>query len=251
MLTLDRPLVVFDLEATGTDPSEARIIQIAGRRLVPGDTGPMPGPAFDQLVHPQEPIPDAVADLTGITDDDVCTAPPFAEIVPAVQDLVGDADLAGFNVHAYDLPLLQAEMQRAGQTLAGPNDREIVDVLRLEQVLVPRSLEALYQQYTGQTMDGAHDAATDVDGTLAVLEHQLRKHQPSASSPKELAQLIRGDYLDDQRRLKREDDGSVEVCFGKHAGKTLTEIYDEAPGYIRWMRREIPALQEHIDQTLG
>jgi DNA polymerase-3 subunit epsilon len=251
MLTLDRPLVLFDLEATGTDPSTARIIQIAARQLVPGEEGPMPGRVFNQLVNPGLSIPDEVVELTGITDADVAEAPRFPDVVPAVQDLIGDADLAGFNVHNYDMPLLTAEYERAGEVPAGPDDREVIDVLRLEQVLRPRTLEALYREYTGNDLEGAHDASADVDGTLAVLAGQLEEHQPPVSTPGELAEFIRGDYLDDGRRLKQCDNGDVELCFGKHAGKTIAEVYDESPGYIDWMRREITELRVHIDDALS
>jgi len=251
MLTLDRPLVVFDLEATGTDPSRARIIQIAARRLVPGESGPMPGRVFNQLVNPRETIPDVVVELTGITNADVQDAPLFPDVVADVQELIGDADLAGFNVHDYDLPLLQAEYDRVGHEMAGPDDREVIDVLRLEKVLRPRSLEALYKEYTGNELSDAHDASADVDGTLAVLAAQLEEHRPPVSTPKQLADFIRGEYLDDGRRLKRCDNGEVEICFGKHSGKTLTEVYETSPGYVKWMRREITELRPHIDDALS
>jgi DNA polymerase-3 subunit epsilon len=71
------------------------------------------------------------------------------------------------------------------------------------------------------------------------------------STPGELAEFIRGDYLDDGRRLKQCDNGDVELCFGKHAGKTIAEVYDESPGYIDWMRREITELRVHIDDALS
>jgi DNA polymerase-3 subunit epsilon len=259
MLTLQRPLVVVDLEATGTDPSEARIIQVAACRLEPGagpDGRPDGGEAvvggkLSRLVNPGVPIPGAVTELTGIAEADVADAPSFAEVAGVLGPLIGDADLAGFNVHAYDLPLLEAEYERIGRSVPGPDDREVLDVLRLEHTLVPRSLEALYRRYTGEVLDGAHDAETDVAGTLAVLRAQLKQHEPEATTPAGLCALVRGDYLDDGRKLKRRPDGSVEVCFGKHQGRTLTEIYKEAPGYVRWMYREITELRPHLEEALG
>ena len=48
MLHLERPLVFFDLEATGTDPQEARVIQIGMQRFVPAPNGA----ALDDLTPP-------------------------------------------------------------------------------------------------------------------------------------------------------------------------------------------------------
>lgn len=251
MLVLDRPLVVFDLEATGTDPQAARIIQVAARRLEPdGEEGTVGG-TLSRLVNPGVPIPDAVTELTGIAEADLAGAPAFEAVADEIGPLIEDADLAGFNVHTYDLPLLQAEYERIGRRVPGPEGREILDVLRLEHTLVPRSLEALYRRYTGEPLDGAHDAEADVAGTLAVLQGQLKAHEPEATTPAGLCALIRGDYLDDGRKLKRRSDGRVEICFGKHQGRTLTEVYEEAPGYVRWMYREITELRPHLEEALG
>ena len=255
MLHLDRPLVLFDLEATGVDPAEARIIQMAFTRLEPTDDGADVAETDTGLVDPGVPIPPGITDLTGIADADVQGAPSFAERLAVVEPLLHDADLAGYNVLAYDLPLLKAECERTGVPLPGPKDRRVLDIYKLEQVLVPRSLSALFERYTGETLDDAHDAGADVAATLDVLQAQLRTHQPEATTPAALVDLIRGDYLDDNRRLKCLDTGTgaagVEVCFGKHSGKTLAQIQDEDPGYLNWMRDAIDALRPHIEAAFA
>ena len=254
MLQLNRPLVVFDLEATSVDPETARIIQVALFRLEPDDGA---GTITEQLtthVDPGVPIPAEVTDLTGIAEVDVAGAPAFPDLVSDLNGLVADADLAGFNVLSYDLPLLKAEYERAAADLAGPADRQVLDVYKLEQVLVPRTLEALFETYTGAPLQEAHNATADVEATIAVLNAQLRTHQPEARTPAALADLIRGEYLDDNRRLKRvqTDDGQtgVQVCFGKHNGRTVREIQRMDPGYLDWMRDAIDDLRPHLDAAL-
>ena len=248
MLHLQRPLVFLDLEATGTDPQEARIIQIALQRFSPASEGAVLDEAVDVLVNPETPLPEPVTELTGIAPEDVRDQPAFREYSDQLATLLADADLAGYNALAYDVPLLKAEFERAGGSLPGPDDRVVLDPYRLEQALRPRTLTALYERYTGDPLDGAHDAMADVQAAGRVLQHQLADHDISAT-PAELADLIRGDYLDDGRKLRQDDDGVV-VCFGKHSGKTLRELRRDHPDYFEWMYETIDDLRPHIDAVL-
>jgi DNA polymerase-3 subunit epsilon len=249
MLRLERPLVFFDLEATGTDPEEARILQIGLQRFVPSADGAGLDRQVDWLVDPETDIPARVTELTGIGPADVEGQPPFADVAPKLVPLLADADLAGYNALAYDVPLLTAEFERVGRELPGPADRVVLDPYRLEQVLRPRTLSALYERYVGESLEDAHDALADVSAAGSVLQHQLADHDIDAT-PAELADLTRGDYLDDGRKLRRDGDAVV-VCFGKHSGKTLAELQAQHPGYFDWMYETIDELRPHIDEALG
>jgi len=248
VLHLERPLVFFDLEATGTDPQTARIIQIGLQRFVPSAQGATLDDTLDRLVDPQREIPAAVTELTGLAPEAVRQAPPFDALVDRIAPLLADADLAGYNALAYDVPLLNAEFERCGRSLPGPEDRVVLDPYRLEQVLRPRTLSALYERYTGTPLDDAHDALRDVEAAGQVLQHQLAEHEID-ETPAELAQRIRGDYLDDQRRLKQDGDAVI-VCFGKHDGKTLRELQADHADYFEWMYETIDDLRPHIDAAL-
>jgi DNA polymerase-3 subunit epsilon len=248
VLHLERPLVFFDLEATGTDPREARVIQIGMQRFVPAPTGAELDDTVDLLVDPEQPVPKKITDLTGLSADAIRQAPPFGAHVDRIAPLLDDADLAGYNALAYDLPLLKAEFERCGRSLPGPDDRVVLDPYRLEQALRPRTLSALYERYTGAPLDDAHDALRDVEAAGMVLQQQLAEHDIDGT-PADLAEHIRGDYLDDQRRLKQDGD-TVVVCFGKHDGKTLRELQSDHPDYFDWMYRTIDDLRPHIDDAL-
>lgn len=248
MLHLERPLVFLDLEATGTDPQEARVIQIALQRFVPTAEGATLDRQMNRLVNPQTEVPISVSELTGITTADVRDEPPFDALVDELSPLLADADLAGYNAIAYDVPLLQAEFDRSGYSLPGPTDRVVIDPYRLEQVLRPRTLTALYERYTGNTLEDAHDALADVTAAGVVLQRQLAEHDIQAT-PAALAKRARGNYLDDGRKLKR-DGEAVRVCFGKHSGKTIRELQSEHPDYFDWMYRTIDELRPHLDEAM-
>jgi len=95
-----------------------------------------------------------------------------------------------------------------------------------------------------------------LDAAVRVLRADSRRRalrflldDPSAITVTELADRIRGDYLDDQRRLKK-DGESVVVCFGKHDGRTLRELQTQHADYFDWMYRTIDDLRPHIDEAL-
>ena len=77
-LPLDRPLACFDLETTGTDIGEDRIVQIAVIRVEPDGAEQ----SFVSLVNPGRSIPAAASAVHGIQDDDVREAPSFAALWP-------------------------------------------------------------------------------------------------------------------------------------------------------------------------
>src|SRR5947209_4211673 len=98
-LALTRPLVVLDLETTGTNVKTDRIVEISILKSHPsGECAHRP-----RRVHPGIPIPPEATTIHGITDADVAAAEPFAGIVDAVLRFLHGCDLCGFNLKRFDL----------------------------------------------------------------------------------------------------------------------------------------------------
>ena len=258
-LKLERPLVVYDLETTGVKPEEDRIVQIAMQRLVPdGQGNPMPCPDDAQLityVDPERPIPEAASAVSGITTADVSGMDTFASLAEQVERMIADADLMGYNIARFDVPLLRAEFIRTGyQGLPGPDDRKLIDCYLLEKRLISHSLGAAYERYTGREMQDAHDAWGDVRGTYTVLTHQLKRIPDDRPhlTPAELHDFARGKYMTLHRKLRRDGDSLV-LCFGRHRGRSLEWLQKHKPSYIHdFMAREMwylrPIIREQLNQ---
>ena len=75
-LNLKKPLIIFDLETTGLDLVNDRIIQISYIKVLPNGEEERES----IFVNPEKPIPHEVIELTGITNEDVANAPKFKEI---------------------------------------------------------------------------------------------------------------------------------------------------------------------------
>lgn len=236
-LSLDRPITFFDLETTSAVVESARIVQIAMIRLEPeGACVPWSG-----LVNPGVPIEPGATQVHGISNADVANAPAFRELARNVCDMMRGADLGGFNVTGFDVPILDAELKRAGLTggIEDPRVRlagcVVVDVFDLECAVNTRTLGALYARYTGRELESSHDALADVKATIEVLAAQVEAHRIEARSPAALQDLARGDYLDAKRRFLRREDGEIVVSFGKHNGSTLRDLLRHDRGYVSWM----------------
>lgn len=129
--------VIFDLETTGTDPDQDRIIQFAALKVV-DDTLVA---ARNWYVNPGDvEIPYSLQITLGIADDGGCptyalrdaiaTAPSLAEVLPQFLDFVGDLPLIAHNAR-FDARFLSAAM--GDQQLTN----SVVDNLELAMLLLP------------------------------------------------------------------------------------------------------------------
>jgi DNA polymerase-3 subunit epsilon len=169
-------LVGFDLETTGTDPREARIVTAAVTEVKSGE--PVRHRAW--LANPGVPIPAETTAIHGITTERAAAhGRPAAEVVAEIADALRGYWAAGVPVVVYnapfDLTLLDEELRRyALPPLAAPGARPgpVIDPLVMDRALDKfrrgkRTLEAACAVY-GVVLDGAHDAGADALAAVRV-----------------------------------------------------------------------------------
>lgn len=165
--------VAIDVETTGLKATSQRIIEVALVRFEDGiETG-----RFNKLVNPGRRIPEYISKLTGIRDDDVVDAAPFADLAEQVVEFLGNDVLVGHNV-GFDIGFLDAEL---GRVHIGKLINEAVDTLTLATRLVPGlrrpSLDRVARQ-VGLTPRKIHRAGVDAEITAEValrLEAEARR----------------------------------------------------------------------------
>ena len=108
-------------------------------------------------------------------DADVAGAPTFRQIAKGLLDFLGEADLAGFNVARFDVPLLDREFRDCGLDL-GLDRRRVIDAMTIFHRKEPRHLSAAVRFYLGREHAGAHAAAADVEAAAEVLAAQLARY---------------------------------------------------------------------------
>jgi DNA polymerase-3 subunit epsilon len=119
---------VVDLETTGGSPDADSITEVGAVKFRGGECLG----TFQTLVNPGVAIPPAITVLTGITESMVAPAPRIAEVLPALQEFVGNSVVVGHNVR-FDLGFLAAAL-RAHDRPALPN--RWVDTCALARRLV-------------------------------------------------------------------------------------------------------------------
>lgn len=221
-----KPIIFFDLETTGTSIDTDRVIQIACIKIDSDGTKT----EKQILINPTIPIPKDASDVHGITDEIVKDAPKFVNIAKAMYSFFEGCDIAGFNSDNFDVPLLMMEFERVGLTF--PDwDCVFVDVLKYERLLHSNKLTEVYKRYTGEELDGAHDAMNDVRATLAVLVHQVEGN--SEITPSDIDLLCQGDRkrFDVSGKCYYDKEGNVRWSFGKNINKLVKDDL----GYVNWV----------------
>ncbi len=233
-LTLDRPLAVFDIESTGLNPRTDRVIELAVVRLDPG------GGRTERtwLLNPGVPIPVESTAIHGITDEMVRDAPRFEEKAAEILDFFRDCDLGGFGLSKLDIPILEEEFSRCGMFFNAPG-RRLFDALRIYHRREPRDLAAALRFFCGEELEGAHGAEADAAAALRVLEGEFARYPDLPTDPDALDREInpRDPFNIDREGRLRWVNREATVNFGKKKGKTLRELADADPGFLRWIAR--------------
>lgn len=225
------PFVVLDLESTGLRHGVDRIVQV-GVVLVARDGAER----MTTVVNPEMPITAESTAVHGITDQMAKEAPLFAGVaVSMARMFAGATCISGFNVRRFDVPFLQEELFRCGAedfTVGIP----VLDVMDLDRVLRPRTLDGVFQHWLGVPAEGAHDAGRDALNTLGILSAMCAGGHVDASQPAQLSvwtvpERDRG-ILDPFGWFRRRDDGVVVMNRGKHAGVELSRVPVD---YLQWM----------------
>lgn len=233
-LQIDRPLAFLDLETTGTDPAQDRIVEISVLRVEPDGTRE----AKTRRLNPERPIPEGASRVHGIRDEDVRDAPTFRQVARSLLDFLGEADLAGFNVSRFDIPLLEREFRDCGLDL-GLDRRRVIDAMTIFHRQEPRDLSAAVRFYLGREPHAAHSAEADVAMTVDVLEAQLERYGDLPRTVDALAEWCRpsvpGGVDREGKFVWRQ--GEAVLGFGKHEGRPLRQVALEDPDYLDWISR--------------
>ncbi len=232
-LRLQRPIIFFDLETTGTNITHDRIVEISIIKVLPSGEEQ----ERTRRINPEMPIPAEATAIHHITDADVANEPTFRQLAKSLAEIFADCDIAGFNSNRFDIPLLLEEFHRAGIVLDLSKTR-FVDVQTIYHKMEPRNLSAAYKYYCGQDLEAAHSANADTRATLEVLKAQLDKYPELTNDVKALSEFsCHNRNVDFAGRLIYNDANKEVINFGKYKGQLAEDVLRRDPGYYSWVQQ--------------
>jgi DNA polymerase-3 subunit epsilon len=233
MLQLKKPLAFIDIEATGTNVTTDRIVEIAIVKTLPDGNRTVKR----KLLNPQIPIPQVCVDLHGISDEMVKDAPVFKQVAQELKQYLDGCDLACYNAYRLDIPMLMEEFIRA-EVDFDMKTRRIVDVQKIFHQMEQRTLSAAYRFYCNKSLEGAHGAEVDAAATAEILGAQIERYPQLGTTVDSIIKAVGEDQIIDFARRFTYDDKGVEVFnFGKHKGRPVADVLKAEPQYYDWMMK--------------
>ena len=230
-LKISKPICFFDLETTGVNVSNDRIVEISILKIFPNGNKE----SKTWLVNPEIPIPLEASNIHGITNDIVKDEPNFKIIASDVKSMINNCDLAGFNSNKFDIPLLAEELLRSKIDFSLENILTI-DVQNIFHKMEQRTLSAAYKFYCGKSLENAHSSKADTLATFEVLESQIEKYDDLKGDVGFLSDFSsRGKNVDLAGFIKYNKDDVPCFSFGKHKDKTVDYVLENESGYFGWL----------------
>ncbi len=242
-LNLKIPVCFFDLETTGINIAHDRILEIAVIKMMPN------GEELRKrhIINPTINIPAESTAIHGISNEDVKDKPTFKEVAREYAKFFEGADLAGFNVLKFDVPMLVEEFLRADVEF-DYSRKKIIDAQKIFHFMEKRTLSAAYQFYCQKDLINSHSAEADTQATMEVLLAQVARYENQdvtdglgkkigviQNDVDTLSKLTSSDLVDLAGRMVRNQKGEATFNFGKHKGKPVLTVFKEEPAYYDWM----------------
>lgn len=215
-----KQIVVFDLETTGVNPWQDRIVSLYAESATS---------ALKMRFNPGIPIPPEASAVHGITDDDVKDFPTFAQTFSEdwQRRIFHDAILCGFNSRRFDTIMLHEEFKRAG--IEPPYSLETVqeiDVLAVWRSVETHNLSSAVRRWLDREHDSAHDAKEDAVAAWEVLKAIRERYKLSEEDC-----ISRSMSVIRTSCFQQNKDGEWVFAFGMYRGK----LAKEQPTYLQWM----------------
>ncbi|MCR9203805.1 MAG: 3'-5' exonuclease [Halobacteriovoraceae bacterium] len=207
----NRRFAVIDLEASSTKPRN-RIIEVAALILEDDGQTVVLKDSYSTLVNPEVEVPKDILDLTGITTEELETAPKFFEIAEDLELLTRDCTVVAHNVN-FDISLLKEEYEKLGT--------EYLRKTKCTQQLAKEHYPEL--------------ASYDLKSLCQLLEIDLDFNHRAMDDAIAAAELFRKTYIDSLPG-KREEGPSITKIHKIHPGLNLCFFGDlnEGPGVVHF-----------------
>lgn len=168
--------IALDLETTGLNPKQDRIIEIGAAQIVNGKVKD----TFQTFVNPYKNLSEEVMQLTGITDAQLIGAPGIGDVIHDFLAFAGKEPVLGHQV-IFDYSFLKRAVVNEGMEF----ERYGMDTLKLARTFMPANHKknlASACQYFGLEQRANHRAFQDALAAYELYEemkNRFAKREPS------------------------------------------------------------------------
>jgi len=156
----ETPFCVIDVETTGLSAARNNIIEIGMVKVLNSKITKK----YQSLINPGKEIPYYITQLTGISNDEVYSAPFFEDIADEISNFIEDEILVGHNF-SFDLSFLRKEFRYCGkETLTNLNLCTLKIARRLYPFLHSKSLGTVINHLKIKNIS-SHRALGDAEAT--------------------------------------------------------------------------------------
>ncbi len=165
----DMDFVVFDLETTGGNQKNDKIIEIGLVKIQNLEIVK----EVSYLIKPEIKIPDFIQKLTGIKQEDVENSPTIETVIDEILEMMGDSILVAHNT-SFDIPFFNSVLKRLGKPEL-PNKSLCTNLMT--KYLIPNLLNSNLN-YMSKIFNirhsKAHRALDDAKATAELLLNYLK-----------------------------------------------------------------------------
>lgn len=241
---MDLPMAVVDVETTGFEPPDDRIIEVGIVRFEKGEKVDV----YGQLVDPERDVPERVTEITGISAEDLEGKPTFEEIADEVHEQLQGVGIVAYNLE-FDKKFIKSELERFDY--AWPDEAPTIDPL----VLARQFFKGEKKKNLGTVADlldipleEAHRATHDAE----VAGHILYAFEDRLPDQLEDLMVLQAQWEQAQAQERaswRDDDASPSESlvggFGeKSIGLGPGYIYGDEPDPLRALYKSVPEARE-------
>lgn len=258
-------ILFFDIETSGLNIKEDKILQISGFLYDYSDTHKiMEDTKFDVYIDPRKDFPnntnfnlnitEAASNLHGITidyldknSDSTLSLRQFYENIfkPLIEDKNTNA-IGTYNGTTFDIPFLIENLKNIGYDGSDIEKLFIglynIDSYIIETKLTSRKLEDVYEKYTGispntikidnqDNMEGFHNSYFDIEATLKVFQAQTGLSKYNEESMIQPILCTNNSFIIDSGGIYKEQ---PIINIGKYRGKLVTEVIENDRNYMTW-----------------
>jgi DNA polymerase-3 subunit epsilon len=232
MLNLKKPLICLDIETTGLNILDDKIIELY---MLKKNTDGTTEEYYSRFNPYPTQISESAFDKHGITLEDLQNEPYLKDALPEILEFISDGDLLGYNLLHFDIPMFIEECIRYNKVF-NHRGRKIFDAYRIWTHYEKRTLADAVTKFLGREIKDYHTSKGDVEHTFEVFEKQMEMYSDNTNFY-DVADIISSvpKKIDFNGFFVLDENNNIIVSTGKHKGANVESLAKTEPDYFAWI----------------